>query len=293
MRLATTPAQGARRATFALAGLLLLVGIVAVAAAGRAPATGEKVPTSNSHNVIVDYASTLMLLILPVGAVIIVWMAFLRKGELVAGKAKKRSRISYLIVLIVVLVLIALRASHPHWLLGSNGQRGPSSFFKSLSGRQGTGKTAPQQPHFQWVPVLVVGGLAIGVIVSGGLLALRRRRGTLGESPITIEAELSEVLDESIDDLRNEPDPRKAVIRTYARMERIFAARGAPKEHFEAPLEYLGRALDIVQVSAHSAARVTKLFERARFSTHGVDVGMKDDAIGALVALRSELEAAR
>jgi hypothetical protein len=293
MRLAAAPAQGARRATFALAGLLLLVGIVAIAAAGRAPATGEKVPTSNSHNVIVDYVSTLMLLILPIGAVIIIWMAFLRRGEIVAGKAKKRSWLSYLIVLILVLALIALRASHPNWLVGSHGQSGPSSLLKTLSGRKVDGKTPPQQPRFQWVPVLVLGGLAFGLVVSGGALALRRRRGTLGESPITIEAELSEVLDESIDDLRNEPDPRKAVIRTYARMERIFAAHGAPKEPFEAPLEYLGRALDIVQASAHSAARVTKLFERARFSTNDVDAGMKDDAIGALVALRSELAAVR
>src|ERR1700693_2847170 len=102
MRLATAPAQGARRATLALAGLLMLVGIVALAAAGRAPATGEKAPTSSSHNGIVDYVSTLLLLILPIGAVIIIWMAFLRRGEIVAGKAKKRSWLSYLIVLLPV-----------------------------------------------------------------------------------------------------------------------------------------------------------------------------------------------
>src|SRR2546421_4975085 len=109
MRLATAPIRGAQRTTLALAGLLLLVGIVAVAAAGQAPATGEKVPASTAHNVIMDYVSTLLLLILPLGAVIIVWMAFLRRGEIVAGKAKKRSWISYLIVLILVLALIALR----------------------------------------------------------------------------------------------------------------------------------------------------------------------------------------
>ena len=82
-----------------------------------------------------------MLLILPIGAVIIVWMAFLRRGEIVAGKAKKRSWISYLIVLILVLALIALRASHPNWLIGEP-WTGPSSLLKTLSGRKVDGKTA-------------------------------------------------------------------------------------------------------------------------------------------------------
>jgi hypothetical protein len=157
----------------------------------------------------------------------------------------------------------------------------------------GKTKTPPAlNAQFQWLPVLVVGSLVLGLIVSTGVLVLRRRRGTLGDRA-TIEAALSEALDESIDDLRSEPDPRKAVIRTYARMERTFAARGAPKQPFEAPLEYVGRALGIVQASAHSAARVTQLFAWARFSEHTVDKRMKDEAIDALAALRSELEAAR
>jgi len=46
-----------------------------------------------------------------------------------------------------------------------------------------------------------------------------------------------------------------------------------------------------VQASAHSVGRLTKLFERARFSEHTIDSEMKDEAISALVALRGELEA--
>ena len=36
--------------------------------------------------------------------------------------------------------------------------------------------------------------------------------------------------------------------------------------------------------------QLTKLYERAKFSRHEIDEGMKDDAIDALVGLRAELE---
>ncbi len=76
-------------------------------------------------------------------------------------------------------------------------------------------------------------------------------------------------------------------------MERTLAARGLPRRETEAPLEYLGRVLDAVQASAHSVRRLTQLFQRARFSTHEIDAGMKEDAIEALSGLRAELEVAR
>ncbi len=80
------------------------------------------------------------------------------------------------------------------------------------------------------------------------------------------------------------------MIRTYARMEKTFAAYGVPREEAEAPLEYLARVLDSLRVSAYSVRRLTQLFERAKFSPHEVDTGMKDEAIEALVGLRTELE---
>jgi hypothetical protein len=80
------------------------------------------------------------------------------------------------------------------------------------------------------------------------------------------------------------------VIRTYARMETTFAAYGVPRDESEAPLEYLARVLDSLRVSAYSVRRLTQLFERAKFSPHEVDTGMKGEAIEALAGLRAELE---
>ena len=92
-----------------------------------------------------------------------------------------------------------------------------------------------------------------------------------------------------MEDLRAERDARRAVIRAYARMERLFGAYGVPRHPSEAPLEYLARLLGSLDVSAFSVQRLTHLFERAKFSTHEIDYGMKDEAIEALAGLRGEL----
>ncbi len=100
-------------------------------------------------------------------------------------------------------------------------------------------------------------------------------------------------MDESLDDLRAEPDPRRAVIAAYARLERVLAAHGLPRKTSEAPLEYLGRMLGGLSVSPPAARRLTDLFERAKFSQHAVAAEMKEEAIDALETVRDDLAAAR
>jgi hypothetical protein len=79
------------------------------------------------------------------------------------------------------------------------------------------------------------------------------------------------------------------VIAAYARMERALAASGLARTQAEAPREYLERTLPELGASAGSAKRLTALFERAKFSPHRIDAGMKEEAIAALTALRDEL----
>ncbi len=102
---------------------------------------------------------------------------------------------------------------------------------------------------------------------------------------------MSLALDESLDDLRAEPDLRKAIIAAYARMERALAGAGLPRRPAEAPLEYLERALLELETSAGAVRRLTDLFEWAKFSQHEPEPQMRDDAIDALVAVRDELRA--
>jgi Domain of unknown function (DUF4129) len=80
------------------------------------------------------------------------------------------------------------------------------------------------------------------------------------------------------------------VIAAYARMERVLAAHGIPRRRFEAPHEYLDRVLGEL-THGSSAARLTALFERARFSSHAIGAPMRDEAIEAIEALQDELAA--
>jgi Domain of unknown function (DUF4129) len=140
------------------------------------------------------------------------------------------------------------------------------------------------------VPLLVAGVavVAMAAIVAALLLADRRRRG-----PARRRAELLvELLDGTLVDVEREPDPRRAVIAAWARMERGLAAAGLPRRAAEAPFEYAARVLASAQVRAASVRRLTGLFERAKFSRHAVDRAMRDEALAALRAVRADLAAA-
>ncbi len=101
--------------------------------------------------------------------------------------------------------------------------------------------------------------------------------------------EVSLAIDESIDDLRNDPNLRRAIVAAYARMEQALGRAGLPRHPAEAPFEYVERALLSLDTSTESARRLTALFERAKFSQHEPEPEMRDEAIDALVAVRDEL----
>ena len=135
------------------------------------------------------------------------------------------------------------------------------------------------------IVVALLGGAAI-VVLAGRHAKKTPRVWRLGRG----EA-LSLALDESLDDLRNDPDLRRAIIAAYARMEAALAHAGLPRRPAEAPFEYLERALTTLDTSAGSVRRLTALFEWAKFSHHEPDPAMRDEAVDALVAVRDELRA--
>jgi len=154
--------------------------------------------------------------------------------------------------------------------------------------RRGTPATPGQRnARVRWEEVALVLVMIAGVAV---VLAATRP----GRRPLRPWRELSQeqvalALDESLDDLRNEPDLRRAIIAAYARMERALAAGGLPRRPSEAPFEYVERALRELDASAVAARRLTGLFEWAKFSQHEPEPVMRDEAIEALVAVRDEL----
>jgi len=147
--------------------------------------------------------------------------------------------------------------------------------------------------HFDWVPVGVVGGIVlIGLGAAAWILIRRRTPKKVLWDGVDADA-LIAALDDSLDDLRDEPDARRAVIAAYARMEGALAYEGLARRKAEAPREYLARTLPALGAGAGSVQRLTALFEEANVSPHEVDSGMKEEAIDALVTLRDELRAAK
>jgi hypothetical protein len=278
------------RGLAAVAGLLGLLALVAFAAAGHAPAGGTSRPSASTPSVIGDYLATIALVMLPVGAFLIFWAAFLKRAYKDVPLMKTSGYplsvaprpFAYIVVFFIVLAIGV------HWGHRNNSGGGAGTPSAGIPSNADSAKgRKPYDPHFQWLPIAILGSMVIGIGGSMFLLTLRRRREE--DDPDAMRVTVAEVLEETLDDLIREPDPRKAVIVAYGRMERTLAARGFPRDEHEAPGEYLERILDVVGASGHSVRRITKLFERARFSEHDIDQAMKDDAIESLTGLRAEL----
>jgi uncharacterized protein DUF4129 len=141
-----------------------------------------------------------------------------------------------------------------------------------------------------WVLLGVLG--AFGALAAVVVLGPRLGR-TLLDARAGRHGTVAALVDESIDDLRSESDPRRAVIAAYARMERGLGRAGLARKPFEAPLEYLRRVLLDLQAGAQPVGRLTELFERAKFSRHDVGEDAKDEAIECLLAIRGDLRTAQ
>jgi hypothetical protein len=140
-----------------------------------------------------------------------------------------------------------------------------------------------------WTPAAVVAGIGTVVVLLAVVSRPRRRR----YAP-TVDAprnEVAEAVEETIEDLRRDPDPRRAIISAYARMERVLAANGWVRRPSRAPFEYLEELLQRFAVPAAPASSLTELFEIAKFSRHPLDGETKERALDALVTVRRALGA--
>ena len=283
-----------RNALLTVVGVLAAVLLVAIASSGSTSnGSGD---TRKPSDALMDVFFTLYLLAIAGGAVLFVYLLVLRrKMKVQAGQARRRSALEMvgsMLLMIGAGVLLARRLAD--W------QRPAPVEPEEAIGRAGTipVDTVTQPPvstyeaDVAWLPVVVTLALVV-LAVAAWWLAGRARRRARGELHPELAAAVAQAVDESLDDLRAEPDPRRAVIAAYARLERVLAAHGLPRKPAEAPLEYLGRMLAELSVSDRAAGALTDLFERAKFSQHAVGSEMKDQAIDALETVRDDLLAAQ
>lgn len=136
-------------------------------------------------------------------------------------------------------------------------------------------------------PPLYIAGILLLAAGAGYVLWERRRRRRGDEDADVDAAPLAAAIDVSLDELRSERDPRRAVIAAYAEMERSLADAGVPREPFETSREFVARILSRAGAAAPDARRLADLFQLARFSRHPIDDRMRRDAITALEAVRT------
>lgn len=145
---------------------------------------------------------------------------------------------------------------------------------------------------FRAIAAAVVAGLALllaALVVLGAVgVAQRRRRASVTPRGDEEEA-VMQAVDLSLDDLRREPDVRRAIIACYARMERALERAGSARRPAEAPFEYLVRVLERITANDRAARAVTELFEQAKFSLEPMGEHEKQQAIDALELLRAEV----
>jgi Domain of unknown function (DUF4129) len=276
----------ALRLAITAGALVALLGVVAISSRSGFGHAVESAPGNNE----VDYLFTIFVIVF-VAMIPVAMYGWLMRMQEYGTIAKPSGLIRALRVLILIgtasFVVWTIRDHH----LGF--------FHHTTTTKHGVHDKVPtlldpsrrgQKPTFEWPllwTVLALIALAVGLGIARARHD-RRERELLGPAP---DEAIAASISDAIDDLEREPDPRRAVVAAYARMEGVLARHGVPRRPSEAPLEYLRRALLELGAGGAAVERLTDLFEQAKFSVHPIDDGMKRRAIAALASIRDGLTA--
>ncbi|HVP75698.1 MAG TPA: DUF4129 domain-containing protein [Gaiellaceae bacterium] len=273
----------ARRLLPLALGVTALLVLAGIASHGR-PLSGSR--GSGPTATFFDYVfTTIVLFAVVMLAVLAYSLASVRRGAGVPRRGRWH--------LFSSLIMLALSAAVAVLILHSKFEQRLRQLGEGLkkSGQAAAVKpkqaTRARNARLRWDEVAIAAALLGGVAAL--LLASRRTRRPPTPWRLRSREAVSAALDFSLDDLRNEPDLRRAIIAAYARMERALAMAGVARRPSEAPFEYLERALRSLDTSGASVSRLTALFEWAKFSQHEPGPEMRDEAIVALASVRDEL----
>jgi H+/Cl- antiporter ClcA len=239
--------------------VLALVGVVAVAATGSS-SEGSGSSTRPS-DVLLDTLFSLVLVLL-VAWVAVSLLSLARWRELEWTEPRRRNDLRAIATLLAFGFALALYIRERGWHLAFDPQ--PTPLDRGEGGAAPPGLDAGPDPgyrfEFAWLPVAIVLVLAAAGVAAFVLAARRSARAT-GRAELAVE--LADTLDVTIDDLRAETDPRRAVIAAYARLERVLAAHGEPRKESDTPEEHLARVLGRLDVDRRASRRLVALVVRA------------------------------
>jgi cbb3-type cytochrome oxidase subunit 3 len=223
---------------------------------------------------------------------VVIWALWPRPNEELPALPPRQRRVLSTVLTTITLVGLAVwlrstgRLGPRQGLILGGGAAGAPAGLAAQGGRGAAGA------GFDWLAA----GIVVALLLAAAALAwwFLRPRARTGRG-LSL-ARLQALLDDAIDDVLGEADPRRAVIAAWARLERVLAGHGVPRRESEAPFEYAARAereLDVqLGVDRGWLEQLAGLFEWARFSTHDVTPAMREQALGGLVAVRDGLRLA-
>ena len=142
--------------------------------------------------------------------------------------------------------------------------------------------------------VLTAVALLLWYLLRNGLRMRERQQELTEQPPVQTREEVLAAVDAGLSDLDDtDADPRRAVIACWVRLEQAAAAAGTPREPGDTPTELVTRLLRGHDVSAAVLFALAEVYRLARYATHTVDTGMRDQARAALQQLRGELSRER
>lgn len=275
----------------AVIAVALLLPVVALASRPE-DGSGGTLLSRDPSRLLLDVGTYLFAVFLLISLAIIVWAMWPRKNDELPVLPPRRRR------LLSTVISAAMVSATAVWL-ATTGHLRPVRNLVLGGGLGGAppavaaqGRAAGTPAGFDWLAAgIVLGLLAVAAFLVWWFL-LRRRPGSRALSLARLQA----VLDDAIDDVLGEADPRRAVIAAWARLERVLARYGVPRRDAEAPFEYATRAgaelTAELGVEGGWLEQLAGLFEWARFSTHDVTQGMREEALSGLVAVRDGLRLA-
>jgi len=101
--------------------------------------------------------------------------------------------------------------------------------------------------------------------------------------------DLTAAVEESLDDLRAEPDARLAILKIWGNFERVLAGAALPRRRSQTPLEFVRAVLGKMPMPRLAVHKLADLFERARFSQHPIGAEERDTAWQSLLEIRTAL----
>jgi hypothetical protein len=273
---------------FGLAGLLL---VVALGSRGGPPTTDGRVSPRSAPVTLQDSLISMLAIayIIVLAGIVILLFRYRHRWQ------EPESR--WLRNFVTVLLLMAVVTGIGYWAMRHGDLRRAAEEQAQRQQQQEQQQRRDGQPRirpvparsveFQWPLAVAVGGLVLLGVV---LVVVRRRRSpTEIAEDESVHEGLARAVQTTIDDLRREPEPRRAVIAAYAHMEAALASRGLARRGAETPFEYLARILRELNVRDSAVRSLTRLFEYAKFSPHEIGEDMREEAISALVAVRDDL----